>query len=65
MNKRTIKSLRQAIKVGERSPMYTEEELNYLRLQLKVLTTARDGINQARRQVQGFSQWVQKYIQQS
>jgi len=55
MNKRTIKSLRRAIEAGERSPLYSEEELNYLKGQLKVLIAARDGMNHARRQVQGFS----------
>ena len=55
MHKRTIKSLRKAIKAGENSPLYSEAELNYLRQQLKVLIAARDGVNHARRQVQGFS----------
>ena len=55
MNKRTIKSLRKAIKIGEQSPIYSEAELNYLRQQLKVLIEGRDAINHARRQTQGFS----------
>ena len=55
MNKRTIKSLRKAIAAGERSPIYSEAELNYLRQQLAVLIAGRDAINQARRKVKGFS----------
>lgn len=53
--KNTIKSLRKAIAAGERSPIYSEAELNYLRKQLKVLIEGRDAMNHARRQTQGFS----------
>jgi hypothetical protein len=53
--KRTIKSLRKAIKAGENSPLYSDQELNYLRKQLKVLIEGRDAMNHARRQTQGFS----------
>ena len=53
--KNTIKSLRKALKAAERSPIYTEAELKYLRQQLKTLIEGRDAMNHARRQVQGFS----------
>ena len=53
--KKTIKSLRKALKAAERSPIYSDEELAYLRQQLKVLIEGRDAMNHARRQVQGFS----------
>ena len=53
--KNTIKSLRRAIAAGEKSPIYSESELRYLRQQLKTLIEGRDAMNHARRQVQGFS----------
>ena len=53
--KRTIKSLRKAIKAGENSILYSEQELNYLRKQLQVLLEGRAAMHQARRQIQGFS----------
>ncbi len=56
MNKTTIKKLRQAIAQAERTPfLYTDEELHYLRQQLRTIEEGRDAYNQARRQVQGFS----------
>lgn len=56
MNKTTIKKLRKAIAQAERTPfLYTDEELHYLKQQLRTIEEGRDAYNQARRQVQGFS----------
>ena len=54
--KAVIKRLRATLKAAERNPMlYSDEELSYLRGQLRVLIAGREAENQARRQIQGFT----------